>query len=60
MKKLAMLIFALATFLCVQPARADSSSCVTTGSTISCTGNLSAPQNVFTETFVAVRCTDFS
>ena len=35
-----------------QPARADSSSCVTTaGGSISCTGNLSTPEGFFAESF---------
>jgi hypothetical protein len=54
MKKLALLFFALFAFPFIQTARADPSSCVTTGNTISCTGNLSAPENVFTGTFVAL------
>jgi hypothetical protein len=54
MKKAYAWLFGFLALLLVQPTRADSSSCVTTGSTISCTGNLSAPENVFTDTFVAL------
>jgi hypothetical protein len=53
MKKAHILLFSLAAFLLAQPAQADSSSCVTTGSAISCTGNLTAPENVFTEPFTS-------
>jgi hypothetical protein len=53
MKRAYALLFGLLPFLLVQPAQADSSSCAATGSTISCTGNLSAPENVFTDSFVA-------
>lgn len=54
MKKAYGVLFGLLAFLLAQPAQADSSSCATTGSTISCTGNLSAPENVFTDSFVAL------
>lgn len=54
MKKTYTLLFGLLAFLLAQPAQADSSSCVTTGSAISCTGNLSAPENVFTDSFTAL------
>lgn len=53
MKKIYAAVLGLAASLVAQPARGDSSSCVTTGSAISCTGSLSAPENVFTDTFVA-------
>jgi PEP-CTERM motif len=53
MKKVALLFLALFAFPLIQTARADSSSCVTTGTTISCTGNLSAPESVFMETFTS-------
>lgn len=52
MKKLAMLLVGLAAVVSIQPARGDSSSCVTTVSgAISCTGTLSTSQDTFTETF---------
>lgn len=52
MKKLAMLLFGLVAFLCVQPARADSSLCLTGGTgAISCTGNFDTPEGVFTDSF---------
>jgi hypothetical protein len=53
MKKAYALLFGLLAFALAQPAWADSSSCVTTGSTISCVGNSTAPENVFTEPFVS-------
>jgi PEP-CTERM motif len=53
MKKLALLFLALFALPFIQTARADSSSCGTTGTTISCTGNLSAPESVFMETFTS-------
>jgi hypothetical protein len=53
MKKIALLFLALFPFPLIPTARADSSSCVTTGTTISCTGNLSAPESVFMETFTS-------
>ena len=54
MRKLSTFVLLFVTFCWVQTARADSSSCTTTGNTISCTGNLSAPENVFTDTFTAL------
>jgi len=52
MKKLAFLFFISLLFVVIQPARADSSSCVTTASgAISCTGTLASPADVFTEQF---------
>jgi hypothetical protein len=53
MKKAYALLFGLLAFVLVQPAWADSSSCVTTRSTISCVGNSTAPENVFTEPFTS-------
>src|SRR5258708_37293009 len=54
MRKLSTFVLLFVTSCWVQTARADSSSCTTTGNTISCTGNLSGPENVFTDTFVAL------
>jgi PEP-CTERM motif-containing protein len=54
MRKLSTFVLLFVTFCWVQTARADSSSCTTTGNTISCIGNLSVPENVFTDTFVAL------
>lgn len=53
MRKFVLLSFISFVLLFAHPARADSSSCVTTGNTISCTGNLTAPTSVFTEIFTS-------
>src|SRR5260370_36853758 len=53
MKKAYALLFGLLALPLAQRVLADSSSCVTTGSTISCVGNSTAPQNVYTEPFVS-------
>jgi hypothetical protein len=52
-KRLALLVLASVTIASAPSARADSSSCVTTGGTISCVGHLTAPENVFTENFTS-------
>ena len=52
MKKFAIFVAAIVCLL-APAAYADSASCVTTGTAISCTGSLSSPEDVFTDSFIA-------
>jgi PEP-CTERM motif len=53
MRKLSVLFLGLAALSLVPRAHAGVSSCVITGSTLSCTGTLGTPEDVFTKSFIA-------
>jgi PEP-CTERM motif len=57
MNKSAMLLFGSFALLLIQSAQANTSSCVTTGGTLSCVGNLSTPEDIFTQNFTSASTT---